>query len=127
MVYVAALAVCLAAGVIAGGLIFAGARTTDADAASADIADILALKAEAEALVLSDRLPEAHATYRRLTALAVGRDLRGRLSWDLLERAKVDQDRVFWIILTRTRGAQLAFNRGRPWPNPAVVQRQPSR
>ena len=126
-VYVAALAVCLVAGVLAGRLIFAKAQTPDSDAASANVADLLALKAEAESLVLADRLPEAHAKYRRLTALAVGRDLRGRFSWDLLERTKVDQDRVFWIILTRTNGAEMAFNHGRPWPNPAVVQNRPRR
>ncbi|HEX8912498.1 MAG TPA: hypothetical protein VF796_09065, partial [Humisphaera sp.] len=64
-------------------------------------ADILKLKADAEALVLDDRLKEAHAKYRQIWALAAGRRFRSPLLWDILERVKVDQDRIYWIIMSR--------------------------
>src|SRR4051812_22121267 len=67
-----------------------------------DFADLLALKNEAEALVIEHKLPEAHAKYRELFTKAQGReihDAKDTLQWDLLERAKQDQDNVYRLIL----------------------------
>src|SRR3954470_4773933 len=67
-----------------------------------DFADLLALKNEAEALVIEHKLPEAHAKYRELFAKAQGRDIinaKNTLNWDLLERAKQDQDNVYHMLL----------------------------
>ena len=67
-----------------------------------DFSDLLALKNEAEALVIEHKLPEAHAKYRELFAKAQGRDIinaKNTLNWDLLERAKQDQDNVYHMLL----------------------------
>lgn len=96
--------------------------------------DLLARKAEAEFLFVQDRLPEAHAAYRDLTYRMLGQQFTSPLTWDLPERTKVDQDRVYWILMTRMRGADKALNlpkretrsaSGIPvakpaWPDPTV-------
>ena len=64
-------------------------------------ADLLALKSEAEALAIEGRLDEAHARYRRLQELAVGRDIKDPLLWDIMERAKLDQDNVYMLLLRK--------------------------
>lgn len=79
-----------------------------------DEIELLALLAEAESLAAGGRLADAHAVYRRLAGRIVGRQFRGRTTWDLPERAKAQQDRVYWLLLTRTRGADLAFFKGSP-------------
>lgn len=79
-------------------------------------ADLLLLKSEAEALAIAGRLEEAHAKYRQMTGLASGREFHGPLLWDILERAKVDQDRVYWILLSRMDGAERAFGIDKPLP-----------
>ncbi|MGE5611263.1 MAG: DUF4159 domain-containing protein [Bacillota bacterium] len=60
---------------------------------------LLALKADAERLALANKLPEAHAKYRELEQLVGGRTAKDPALWDLLERAKQDQDRVYAIML----------------------------
>jgi hypothetical protein len=64
-------------------------------------ADLLALKSEAEALAIQGNLEEAHAKYRRLQELAVGRDIKDPLLWDVMERAKLDQDNVYMLLLRK--------------------------
>lgn len=85
-------------------------------------ADLLKLKAEAEELTLSGRLREAHAKYRQLAALGNGRAFKSPLMWDIMERAKVDQDRVYWILMAQMEGADKAFANGAPGltPNPLL-------
>src|SRR5688500_12815237 len=58
------------------------------------IADLLAIKADAESLAIAGKLPEAHARYQELFIKAEGRNL-GSLNWDILERAKDAQDRIY--------------------------------
>jgi hypothetical protein len=89
------------------------ARATGQESVSPVDAELLAVKAEAESLTVAGRLAEAHAVYRRLADRTVGRTFAGRLTWDLAERAKSEQDRVYWILLSNARGADLAFFRGR--------------
>ena len=64
-------------------------------------ADLLALKSEAEALAIEGRLEESHAKYRKLQELAVGRDINDPLLWDIMERAKLDQDNVYMLLLRK--------------------------
>jgi hypothetical protein len=64
-------------------------------------ADLLALKSEAEALAIDGKLAEAHAKYRQLQTLAATRDIKDPLLWDILERAKVDQDHIYTILLAK--------------------------
>jgi hypothetical protein len=64
-------------------------------------ADLLKLKSEAEALAIEGQLSEAHEKYRQLQALAVGRDIKDPLLWDIMERAKLDQDNVFMLLLRK--------------------------
>lgn len=77
------------------------APTGSATTRSADYADLLELKARAEALAIEGKLAESHATYRELFARAQGRDLKTPDAWDLLERAKFGQDRVFVMLLEK--------------------------
>src|SRR5205085_602182 len=64
-------------------------------------ADLLKLKSEAEALAIEGQLAEAHEKYRQLQALAVGRDIKDPLLWDIMERAKLDQDNVYMLLLRK--------------------------
>lgn len=64
-------------------------------------ADLLSLKSEAEALAIEGRLEESHAKYRKLQELAVGRDIKDPLLWDVMERAKLDQDNVYMLLLRK--------------------------
>lgn len=105
------------------GGFFAGRVTSTASTSTEDFAadeaknlDLLKLKSEAEELVVAGKLQEAHAKYRQLTSMAAGRVFRGPLLWDILERAKVDQDRVYWILMARMDGAERAFNIDKPLP-----------
>jgi hypothetical protein len=112
------LAALFVAGSVAGWSVATRATPVAADASSGDAppaadVDLLAAKGEAQALAVSGRLADAHAAYRGLAARTVGREFRGPLTWDLAERVKSEQDRLYWIIMTRTRGADLAFFRGR--------------
>lgn len=67
---------------------------------SADLAELLKLKNEAEALAIDNKLAEAHAKYRELF-------LKGQVQinnpayWDLMERAKIQQDWIYRILLSR--------------------------
>jgi hypothetical protein len=63
--------------------------------------DLLALKSEAEALAIQGKLTEAHEKYRKLQQLWATRDIQDGLMWDIMERAKVDQDRIYTMLLNR--------------------------
>lgn len=64
-------------------------------------ADLLTLKSEAEALAIDGNLAAAHEKYRSLQQLAVGRDIKDPLLWDIMERAKLDQDNIYMLLLRR--------------------------
>lgn len=96
------LAVVLTAWIVITGGPFS--RKGDRAAMAEDVrrnGDLLLLKSEAEALAIAGQLPEAHEKYRKLQHLAVGRDIKDPLFWDIMERAKVDQDKVYTMILNR--------------------------
>ncbi|HZN65212.1 MAG TPA: DUF4159 domain-containing protein [Tepidisphaeraceae bacterium] len=61
--------------------------------------DLLAMKNEAESLAIQGRLAEAHEKYRRLQELALERDIKDAYFWDVMERAKVDQDKIYMMLL----------------------------
>lgn len=67
-------------------------------------ADLLELKNRAEALAIEGKLEQAHAAYREFFSKAQGRDLKSPDSWDMLERAKLGQDRVFLMLLEKQDG-----------------------
>ena len=73
----------------------------DGGTTSPQVAELQAIKNEAEALAIADKLPEAHAKYRELFARARGIDVKDPAFWDLLERAKIDQDRIYVILLSQ--------------------------
>lgn len=115
----------LAAGIILLGLFGAlgialtrgsssGAASTTAPLSAAEVSELLAIKNEAEALAIADKLPEAHAKYRELFTRAQGRDIKDPAFWDLLERAKIDQDRIYVILLSQHDPARILTP---PMPN----------
>src|SRR5688572_23921641 len=66
---------------------------------------ILTLKGEAEKLAIAGELADAHAKYQEIEKIAAGRKLTDTALWDLTERAKHDQDRIY-AMLTSERAAQ---------------------
>ena len=60
---------------------------------------IIALKSEAEALTIKRKLPEAHAKYRELEKLIGGRTIQDPRLFDLVDQARLDQSRVYTMIL----------------------------
>ncbi len=60
---------------------------------------IVALKSDAERLAIAGNLADAHAAYRQIEQIVGGRTPSDPRLWDLTERAKQDQDRIFSIIL----------------------------
>src|SRR6185436_333327 len=67
---------------------------------SEQVQEIAAIKAEAERLVIDGKLAEAHAKYQQIEQRVAGRRIRESAVWDLTERAKADQDRVFMLLLS---------------------------
>src|SRR5881394_2112822 len=64
------------------------------------VKEIAAIKGEAERLALEGRLAEAHAKYQQIEQMIAGRRIRESAVWDLTERAKAEQDRVFTLLLS---------------------------
>src|SRR5215208_1247547 len=64
------------------------------------VQEIAAIKAEAERLAIEGKLAEAHAKYQQIEQRIAGRRIRESAVWDLTERAKADQDRVFALLLS---------------------------
>src|SRR5688572_22824589 len=83
------------------------AVTTSGPADSRGIADLLALKADAEKLAIEGKLAEAHAKYQELFVKAEGRKIES-LQWDILERAKDAQDRIYATLLIQQEAKVLA-------------------
>lgn len=69
-------------------------------APAADLAELLKLKNEAEALAIDNKLAEAHAKYRELF-LKAQVQINNPAYWDLMERAKIDQDWIYRILLSQ--------------------------
>src|SRR2546426_11023794 len=71
------------------------------DALSAEeVREIGRIKGEAERLVIEGRLAEAHAKYQLIEEKAAGKRIKDTAVWDLVERAKGDQDRVYSLLLS---------------------------
>ena len=66
-------------------------------------ARLLALKSQAEELVIAGKLPEAHAKYRELRQVLGTHIVKGDV-FDLMERAKYDQDQIYAILVKRAAG-----------------------
>ena len=76
-----------------------------------DISDLMAIKAEAESLAIAGKLQEAHERYQQLFVKAQGRKI-GSLNWDILERAKDAQDRIYATLLVQHESKAMAAARG---------------
>src|SRR4051794_15528068 len=74
------------------------------------VQEIAAIKAEAERLAIEGRLPEAHAKYQQIEQRVAGRRIRESAVWDLTERAKADQDRVYALLLSEMESKIIARN-----------------
>jgi hypothetical protein len=73
------------------------------------VTEVLALKGQAEALAIDQRLEAAHAKYRELFDRVAGREreIKDPAFWDLVERAKIDQDMVYRILLAKRDPARV--------------------
>ncbi len=102
--------VLLLIGLAAGWALFRPhtSRSGDFAADQAANADLVALKSDAEALAIEGKFPEAHEKYRQISRLAAGRNIKDPLLWDIVERAKSDQDRIYAILLARAGAADAA-------------------
>lgn len=61
--------------------------------------ELVQLKADAERLAISGDLAGAHAKYQELEKRLAGRQIKDSRLWDLTERIKQDQDRVFGLLM----------------------------
>src|SRR5258706_14611465 len=75
------------------------------------VKEIAAIKAEAERLAIEGKLAEAHAKYQQIEQTVAGRRIRESAVWDLTERAKADQDRVYSLLLSEMEGKIAAATR----------------
>ena len=94
-------------------------------------AALLALKSEAEALAISGQLPEAHRRYGQLQDLVAGHDLKDPSLQAAIQKAMVDRDRLFDILLQARQRESLAQRPlaltapGTQPPTPADAASQP--
>src|SRR2546421_4409388 len=72
------------------------------------VKEIAAIKGEAERLAIEGKLAEAHAKYQHIEQMVAGRRIRESAVWDLTERAKADQDRVYSLLLSEMEGKLVA-------------------
>src|SRR5439155_16570155 len=75
------------------------------------VKEIAAIKGEAERLAFEGKLAEAHAKYQQIEQMVAGRRIRDSAVWDLTERAKADQDRVYSLLLSEMEGKIAAATR----------------
>src|SRR5712672_2517868 len=75
------------------------------------VKEIAAIKGEAERLAIEGKLAEAHAKYQQIEQMVAGRRIRESAVWDLTERAKADQDRVYSLLLSEMEGKIAAATR----------------
>jgi hypothetical protein len=103
----------LAAGVVVLGVFVAVAialnqkRAAAASTGWTELSELVSIKNQAEELAIEGKLPEAHAKYRELFARAQGHDIKDPAYWDLMERAKLDQDRIYVILLAQQDPARV--------------------
>jgi hypothetical protein len=92
-----------------------------------EIQQIALVKSEAEALAIAGKLPESHARYQQIEQLIAGRRIRDTALWDLVERAKYDQDRIYSLILSEHEAevAQRAAAATRPIERIVIVGNEP--
>jgi len=84
-------------------------RTGGRDAFTPEqVQEIAAIKGEAERLALAGKLAEAHAKYQQIEQRMAGRRIRESAVWDLTERAKADQDRVYSLLLSEMEARLVA-------------------
>lgn len=69
---------------------------------------IIARKGEAEALAIAGKLADAHAKYREIEVLVGPKQIADSALWDLVERCKQDQDRIYALLLTERENTLLA-------------------
>ena len=98
----------LAAGVVVLGVFVAVAIALGQKRGGwTELSELVSIKNQAESLAIDGKLPEAHAKYRELFARAQGHDIKDPAYWDLMERAKLDQDRIYMILLAQQDPARV--------------------
>ncbi|HEV8604861.1 MAG TPA: hypothetical protein VGQ99_05815, partial [Tepidisphaeraceae bacterium] len=92
-----------------------------------EVREIAGIKGEAERLAVAGRLAEAHAKYQQIEQRVAGRRIRESAVWDLTERAKSDQDRVYSLLLSEMEANLVARTSAatRPTTRYFVVGNQP--
>jgi len=88
-----------------------------------EMAEIVKMKSDAEKLALDGNLDAAHAKYRELEQRLVGRNIKDPLFWDILERTKVDKDRIYTILLDKAQ-SQFPPEKVMPTPGPGKAIRK---
>jgi hypothetical protein len=88
-----------------------------------EMAELSRMKGEAEQLALDGKLEAAHAKYRELEQRLVGRKIKDSLFWDILERTKIDKDRIYTILLDKAQ-SQYPPDKVMPTPGPGKAIRK---
>src|SRR5687767_1229275 len=68
---------------------------------AANLGELIALRNQAEKLAIDGNLADAHAKYREFFDKARGHDIKEPGYWNLMERAQLDQDRIYLLLLGR--------------------------
>ncbi|MGA2496633.1 MAG: DUF4159 domain-containing protein [Tepidisphaeraceae bacterium] len=85
---------------------------------------IVELKGQAEQLAIEGRTSEAHGKYREIERLVAGTHVADTALWDVVERAKQDQMRVYDILLAQQENQVLASRKAMieaRLPQPAAI------
>src|SRR4051812_6225534 len=85
------------------------------------VKEIAAIKGEAERLAIEGKLAEAHAKYQQIEQRVAGRRIRESAGWDLTERAKAGQDRVFTLLLSEMESKLVARNAAATRPSTRYI------
>ena len=102
-----------------------GTRLSTAPADGPDRAEharLIQLKNEAESLAIAGKLEQAHAKYRELQLLLAGRRITDAVLWELMDRAKQDQDAIYAVLIRREAAKVLGpRDDGAPRPMPGAM------
>jgi hypothetical protein len=117
-------AACLLLGGLIGVLVMrAGWFDRGASVSAGEMSDLVRMKSDAEQLALDGKLEAAHAKYRELEQRLVGRKIKDPLFWDILERTKIDKDRIYTILLDKAQ-SQYPPEKVMPTPGPGKAIRK---
>jgi hypothetical protein len=90
-----------------------------------EVRQVIEIKGEAERLVVQGKLAEAHAKYQLIERMVAGIHIKDTAIWDLAERAKGDQDRVYAILLAGMEAKVVPPRRPTVEPTTGLAQNNP--